>query len=343
MNGTETQNGKSTTPAGAVALSVGAFRASHPIEISKIEVDDKQNIRQGSGQDKESLMELAKSMEQNQLWEPIIIRPTVKGFKVVAGYRRLAAAKMLGWKTIAAVVADATMDDKEAAITNYVENVHRHDIGTFEMARALANLRELGVPQNELIKRLHINKSQTTVDNLLRVFTTLDPDLKAAWGDPKSKDRPYLSMANLFAIVKYPITAEGEAMTQRKKFESLKGEVNEEAIQAALAKSERLSAGGGRAGVAGSAGGAAKKGTGNTYRFKKSVIDAAWEAFEKFQSGNLKEGEVMAYTAMFDFIRGGKTLKATDGKTVIFRVAAKVSKKDKKEASAAVKAKASKK
>jgi len=116
--------------------------------------------------------ELAASLVAHGLLQPVVVRRRGAGYELVAGHRRLEAARLLGWTEIAAVVRDET--DDQAYILTLVENLQREDLSPKEEASALEVLvRERGWTTRqvgEAIKRSHIYVSRR-----LRVFD--DPTL----------------------------------------------------------------------------------------------------------------------------------------------------------------------
>lgn len=88
------------------------------------------------------LQELADSMREQGLIEPIIVRSHNGGFQLIAGERRFRAAKLLGWKDIRAEVQE--MDDLEAEEKSVVENVHRGDLQGEELEDIVHDLWQKG-------------------------------------------------------------------------------------------------------------------------------------------------------------------------------------------------------
>jgi ParB family chromosome partitioning protein len=111
--------------------------------------------------------ELADSLRAHGLLQPIVVRRLGGTYELIAGHRRLEAARLLGWTEIAAVVRDDT--DDQAYILTLVENLQREDLTPKEEAAALEVLvRERGWTTRqvgEAIKRSHIYVSRR-----LRVF-----------------------------------------------------------------------------------------------------------------------------------------------------------------------------
>lgn len=111
--------------------------------------------------------ELADSLREHGPLQPIVVRRLASGYELIAGHRRLQAAKVLGWTDIAAVVREETAD--QAYNLTLVENLQREDLTPKEEASALESLvRERGWTTRqvgEAIKRSHIYVSRR-----LRVF-----------------------------------------------------------------------------------------------------------------------------------------------------------------------------
>src|ERR671911_1115608 len=82
----------------------------------------------------ESIDELSRSIKKHGLLQPIIVRPINRGFEIVAGHRRFQACKLLRWKTIPAMVKDAS--DKDAFEIQLVENIQRKTLDPIEEAHA---------------------------------------------------------------------------------------------------------------------------------------------------------------------------------------------------------------
>jgi ParB family chromosome partitioning protein len=78
---------------------------------------------------------LAASIQAHGLMQPIVVRPVANGYELVAGHRRLEAARLLGWTEIAVIVRDENAD--EAYILTFVENLQREDLTADEEAEAL--------------------------------------------------------------------------------------------------------------------------------------------------------------------------------------------------------------
>jgi len=111
--------------------------------------------------------ELAQSIENFGLIQAIIVRKTKKGYELIAGERRLRAAKLLGKELIPAVIKD--FNNQEMAEIALIENLQRKDLNFLEEAQAYQRLLdEFDLTQNELAAR--VSKSQSTIANKLRLL-----------------------------------------------------------------------------------------------------------------------------------------------------------------------------
>lgn len=115
----------------------------------------------------ESLFELAQSISRYGLLQPISVRPTGRGYELIAGERRLRACAMLGMATIDAVVMHP--GEQDSAILAMIENVQRENLHFLEEAEGYLNiLRTAGCSQEELAKR--VGKNQCTIANKIRLL-----------------------------------------------------------------------------------------------------------------------------------------------------------------------------
>ncbi len=144
------------------------------IEIEKLEVSP-QNVRKEIAKDKDDLGvdEMAESIRQTGLLQPIVVRPRPDGkYEIVIGQLRYLAYKKLGLKKIRAVVQE--MDDRTALKQSLTENLLSIDISPMEKARAFEELCE-GRTQTEVARELGI--SQATISNYLCLLK-LAPELQ---------------------------------------------------------------------------------------------------------------------------------------------------------------------
>ena len=123
----------------------------------------------------ETIDELAASIAQVGLIQPIVVRPSEEGFTLVSGERRLRAVKKLGMQSVRCIV-DETGTDEQNALKAMIENLQREDICFFEEAECYARLlKRLSITQEELAQRL--GKTQSFIANKLRLLR-LPPELR---------------------------------------------------------------------------------------------------------------------------------------------------------------------
>lgn len=118
--------------------------------------------------DQEKLSELAMSIEEHGLIQPIIVSPTEKGYQIVAGERRWRAASMIGLEKIPAIVNEYT--DQELMEIALIENLQREDLNIIEEGNAYKQLiDQFQLTQEQIARRL--GKSRTLITNTLRLLT----------------------------------------------------------------------------------------------------------------------------------------------------------------------------
>jgi len=114
-----------------------------------------------------ALAELASSLREHGLVQPIVVRTRGDRYQLIAGQRRLAAARRLGWERIPARLLE--VDDRQMAEIAIVENLQRRDLDALEKAASFRSyLASWKCTQEELAKRLSIDRS--TVANLIRLL-----------------------------------------------------------------------------------------------------------------------------------------------------------------------------
>ena len=114
--------------------------------------------------DEDALNELAESIKENGVFQPIIVKKSIKGYDVIAGERRLRASKIAGKKTIPAIIRQIS-DEKMAEIA-LLENLQRENLNALEEAKAYKSLIEkLNLTQEELAKK--VSKSRSHITNML--------------------------------------------------------------------------------------------------------------------------------------------------------------------------------
>lgn len=121
--------------------------------------------------DEESLNELAKSIKEYGVLQPIIVRKSIKGYDIIAGERRSKASEIAGLKTIPAIVKDFT--DAQMMEVALLENIQRENLTVIEEAEAYKNIiDELGITQENLGKKL--GKSRSHITNMLGLLRLPD-------------------------------------------------------------------------------------------------------------------------------------------------------------------------
>lgn len=114
--------------------------------------------------DEEALNELASSIKEHGVFQPIIVKKSIKGYDIIAGERRFRASKMAGLEKIPAIVREFT-DDQMMEIA-LLENLQRENLSAIEEATAYkAMIEHLNLTQDELSKR--VGKSRSHVTNII--------------------------------------------------------------------------------------------------------------------------------------------------------------------------------
>ena len=146
--------------------------------VQEINVDDiRPNPYQPRHQfDEEALNDLAKSIQEQGIFQPITLRQSaVKGYEIIAGERRFRASKIAGLTKIPAIVR--AFSDEQMIEASIIENLQREDLTALEEAMAYQQLIDvLAITQDEAAKRL--GKSRTYITNHLRLLGLSD-DIKA--------------------------------------------------------------------------------------------------------------------------------------------------------------------
>ena len=113
------------------------------------------------------LEEMAQSIREHGIVEPLVVRPRETGFELIAGERRLRAARLAGLEAVPAVVRE--MGDREALEVTLIENLQREDLSALEEAAAYVQLvEEFGETQEEVARR--VGRSRPAVANTIRLL-----------------------------------------------------------------------------------------------------------------------------------------------------------------------------
>ena len=117
--------------------------------------------------DQEALNELADSVKEHGVLQPIIVTKKGSGYQIVAGERRYRASKLAGLTKIPALVR--SMSDQNKLEVSLIENLQRRDLNTIETATAYQKLHDQFNLTNEAIGK-RVNKSQSAVQNTMRLL-----------------------------------------------------------------------------------------------------------------------------------------------------------------------------
>ena len=142
----------------------------------------------------ESIQELADSIAQVGLIQPLVVRPVQSGFELVAGERRLRAVKSLGMNTVMCIVQNDVVDETSAMMA-LIENLQREELNYLEEAVCYSQLlTTFHLTQEELAKKL--GKSQSSIANKLRVLK-LPPAVKTAMTEAGLSERHARALLSL--------------------------------------------------------------------------------------------------------------------------------------------------
>ncbi len=134
----------------------------------KISLVDPKRDQPRKNFDKQALEELAASIKENGLLQPILVREYGEGrYQIIAGERRFRACKLAEMNEISAIIMDK--DDRKAAEIALIENIQREDLNPIEEAKAFRSLaEEYGLTQEELSER--VGKSRSAIANSTRLL-----------------------------------------------------------------------------------------------------------------------------------------------------------------------------
>jgi ParB family chromosome partitioning protein len=115
--------------------------------------------------EEESLTELASSIREHGVLQPILVRPVGSNYELIAGERRWRASRLAGRESIPAIVAD--FDEETALEVSIIENLQREDVSPLEEAAMYAKMTDLGYSVRQLAQK--IGKDKGYVENRLRL------------------------------------------------------------------------------------------------------------------------------------------------------------------------------
>jgi ParB family chromosome partitioning protein len=139
------------------------------VKITKVEPNRNQPRKNF---DEDALQELADSIKQFGLLQPILVQDKKDYYEIIAGERRWRAAKLAGLKEVPVIIKNYT--NQEIVEISLIENIQREDLNPIEEAQAFKRLlEEFNLKQDEVAER--VSKSRTTVTNSMRLLKLSEP------------------------------------------------------------------------------------------------------------------------------------------------------------------------
>ena len=184
----------SSTPLDLESMEKSIVETTKESDILELNLDD---LRSNPYQprthfDEEALNELAESIKEYGVIEPVIVRKSIKGYDIIAGERRVKASIIAGKKKIPAIIKD--FSDGQMMEVALLENIQREDLSPIEEAQAYRNIiNELSITQEDLARRM--GKSRSYITNMLGLLS-LPNEVKKMVNDGK------LSMGHARALSK---------------------------------------------------------------------------------------------------------------------------------------------
>ena len=191
------------------------------------------NPRQPRGDfPEESLAALARSIREVGVLQPVVVRARDGGYELVAGERRVRAARLAGLATIPAIIREG--DDAESLREALIENIHREDLAPLELAAAFQELlEELGVTQETMAERLGYSRAH--VANTIRLLS-LPGDVQRLLAEQK------LQAGHARALLGLPDDAARSSLALRVAAEGLSVRQVERQVQNLLTKRDPVEA-----------------------------------------------------------------------------------------------------
>lgn len=157
-------NSSKQTKTGAVTKTEVVKKVEQTLNINRIEPNKNQPRKEFN---EDALQELADSIKQFGVIEPLVVVKRKGYYELIAGERRWRAARLAGLKEVPVVIKD--YDDQQIVEIALIENIQREDLNPIEEAHAYERLiQEFNLTQDEVAER--VSKSRTTVTNALRLL-----------------------------------------------------------------------------------------------------------------------------------------------------------------------------
>ncbi|HAP21397.1 MAG TPA: chromosome partitioning protein ParB [Lachnospiraceae bacterium] len=152
-------------------MSSGKEKEDNGATLVKITMVEPNREQPRKNFDEDSLQELADSIKQFGLLQPILVQDRKTYYEIVAGERRWRAAKIAGLKEVPVIIRDLT--EQEIVEISLIENIQREDLNPIEEAQAYKRLlNEFHLKQDEVAER--VSKSRTAVTNSMRLLKLCD-------------------------------------------------------------------------------------------------------------------------------------------------------------------------
>lgn len=156
-------------------------------EVLQVNIDDiiPNRFQPRLSFDEQGLQELAASIKEHGIIQPLVLRKLGNKYEIIAGERRYKASQMAGLTTVPAVISN--IDDNKSAEVALVENLQRRDLTPIEEARSYKSLLDKGyLTQEQLAKKMGL--SQSAISNKLRLLN-LDDSVQQALLEEKISER----------------------------------------------------------------------------------------------------------------------------------------------------------
>lgn len=172
--------------------------------------------------DQEALNDLANSIREHGIIQPLVLRRLGDKYEIIAGERRYKASQIAGLTAVPAIIAE--LDDNESAEVAIIENTHRKNLSAIEEAKSYQNLLSRGyITQEQLAKRM--GKSQSSVANKIRLLN-LDELVQEALINEKISERharsllkvtdknKQIELLNKIVVERWPVKKLDEVINQ---------------------------------------------------------------------------------------------------------------------------------